>query len=132
LKRPALQRPEVGKHEAIPPIGYFKTHPGIQLYSRELGKKLAKHYREGKYFSFGSFSSTQDIQDLSSLIEKVDSHKRKSKRKKKKMRGRNKIPINRSYRCNKRWYKNWIGEIGFSRNDDCHAKWGSCFYRRDL
>lgn len=47
--------------------------------------------------------------------------------KKKRERGRNKTPINRSYRCNKRRYKNWVGRIGFSRNDDYHARYPGLF-----
>lgn len=96
--------------------------------------------------------STQDIQDLSFLIEKRDSHalseretrehriasaeRRKSAEGrggwmsggKKREQGRNKTPINRSYRCNKRRYKNWAGKIGFSRNDDYHARYAGIVF----
>lgn len=98
-------------------------------------KKSRRNITVKKIILYVSVFSTQDIQDLSSLIKRTrivwetagKTGERGTDRRKgtgKKKRGRNKTSINRSYhRANKRRYKKVGRRSRFSWNDNYYARW---------
>lgn len=72
-ERPTLLWTKIGKRDDTP-FGYFRMRRCVLVPAspEKKRKKLGgEYYREGKIFFIRFVSSTQDIQDLSSLIERA-------------------------------------------------------------